>query len=218
MANLTQAEIIEQIDSERRENNAKFISQDQTIKLLNRSLNPVFIEPGIKTVPEVQTITAVNSTVRYQLNDDFKEVISLWSGEGTNSGIKFDYLPIEEFNALTSGYAYTFVEEGYIEIKFPDANSLPSTSLVLRYWTTNIILDADGVTKKSVWEKSEDKCRIKFFDEYFIQWVTGRILKRDGKKEWTDYDKIAREMLSALKEQPASKTSRPRKSFSPFNR
>lgn len=214
--NLTQAEIIEQIDSERRENNAKFISPSQTLKLLNRSLNPLFIEPGLKTVPEVQTLTASSSTTRYALEDDFKEVISIWSGEGTSSGVKFDYYPIEEFNSIVNGYGYTFIEDGYIEIKFPDISNLPSTTITLRYWSTNVILDADGVTKKAVWENDEDTSRIKFFDEYFVQWVTARIIKREGKKEWKDYMDAAKEMLAALKEQPASKTSRPRKSFSPF--
>ena len=211
--NLSLSLLIEQIDSERRENNAKFISPEQTKKLMNRSLNILFIEPGIKTVPEIQTLTASGSTTRYALESDFKEVISIWSGEGTNNGIKFEYKPIEEFNSMTVGYAYTFIEDGYIEIKFPDVGSLPSTSIVLRYWSTNIILDADGVTKKSVWENDEDVSRIKFFDEYFIQWVTARIIKREGKKEWEDYMKVAREMIASLKEQPASKTSRPRRTF-----
>lgn len=213
MANLTKSQLIEQIDSERRENNAKFISPVQTLALLNRSLNPVFIEPGIKTVPEVQTLTASASVTRYALEDDFKELISLWSGEGSLSGVKFDYKPIEEFNSTVHGYVYTFIEDGYIEVKFPDVGSLPSTSLTLRYWSTNIILDADGLTKKAVWENDEDVCRIKFFDEYFIQWVTARILKREGKKEWKDYLDQAKEMLASLKEQPASKTTRPRRSF-----
>lgn len=213
MANLTQSEIIEQIDSERRENNAKFISAPQTLALLNRSINILLIEPGIKTVPEVQTLTASATVGRYALNSDFKEVISLWSGEGSLNGVKFDYKPVEEFNSTVHGYVYTFVEDGYIEVKFPDISSLPNTSLTLRYWSTNIILDANGTTKKSKWENDDDTSRIKFFDEYFIQWVTARILKKEGKKEWKDYLEQAKEMIASLKEQPASKTTRPRRSF-----
>jgi len=211
--NLTKAEIVEQIDSERRENNAKFISPAQTLRLLNRSIGPILLEPGLRTILELQTLTITSGSNSYALESDFKEVMSLWSGEGTSTGVKFDYKPVEEYNSTVNGYVYTFRVDGYIEIKCPDTDSLPSTTLKLRYWSTNIILDADGVTKKSVWVNDEDVCRLKNFDEYFIMWVTARILKRDGKKEWVDYLAQAKEAVGMLKEQPGSKTTRPRRSF-----
>ena len=113
-----------------------------------------------------------------------------------------------------SGYVYTFKEPGYIDIKFPDESSLPSTTLVLRYWSKNIIISGDGLTKKTEFSADEDKSRLpEEFDEFYIMWVVSRILKREGKKEWADYLTQANEVISMLKEQPGSKSRRPRRSF-----
>lgn len=214
MANLTRQEIVEQIDWERRETNSKFISPAQTVLLLDRALKRVLREPGIRTLQELQTITAAGSTTRYALNSDFKEVISLWSGEGVISGVEFQYKPPDEYAAVTFGYCYTFLEPGFIDVKFPDVDSLPSSSIRLRYWTKNIILDADGTTKKRVWENEGDTCRLdEEFDEFWIEWVVSKILRREGKKEWQERHALAMEVLAQLKEQPGSKSRRPKKAF-----
>lgn len=214
--NLTQLEIVEQIDFERRENNAKFIDDLQTVRLMNRAVDKMLLEPGVRTVPELQNITPIANTIRYALDPAFKEVISLWSGEGTSTGIEFEYKPIKEFNSTIHGYVYTFNEDGYIDVKFPDISLLPDSTLKLRFWSRYTILDQDGVTKKEKWENDEDKSLIPSFDEYYIMWTTARILKREGKKEWTDYLAEAKEMIALLKEQPKSKTSRPRRAFGHF--
>lgn len=214
MAKSTQSELREQIDYERREANVRFIKPEQTKNLLNRALKRILREPGIKTIPELQNIVVSNGTTRYALEEKFKELITLWSGEGSASGVEFTYLPVDDFNAVVSGYHYTFIEDGYIEIKFPDTSNLPSSNLKLRYWSKDIVLDADGTTKKRVWENDEDKSALpEEYDDFYIEWVTANILKREGKKEWKDRLATAIEILSNLKEQSGSKTRRTGRSF-----
>lgn len=213
MAKLTRVELIEQIDWERRENNAKFISQAQTIKLLDRAVKRIIREPGIRTIEALQNITASGSTSRYALEDDFKELISLWSGEGSENGVRFTYLPHDEYHAYSFGYKYTFLEPGYIDILFPDTQSLPSTTLKNRYWTKNIVVGSGG-TAKTTWDDDADTSRFgEEFDDFYVMWCTAKILKREGKKEWKDYADDAEIILSMLKEQPASKTRRPMRQF-----
>jgi hypothetical protein len=220
MANLTRTEIVEQIDFERRESNAKFISASQTIKLLDRALKRLLREPGIRTVESLQTITPSGLTSAYTLNDDFKEVISIYSGEGSNNGIQFHYMPSDEYHLYPTGFLYTFIAKGYIDIKFPDVNSLPSSTIRLRYWTKNVILGGDGVTEQRTWgdpdtaEDDERTSRLpEEYDDFFIAWVVAKILKREGKKDWKDWMDDADKILEMLKEQPGSKTRRTRKAF-----
>ena len=149
MANFTQAEIIEEIDYERRETNSKFISSKRTKQLLNRAVKTILREPGIRTIPAQQTLNSAGNTTRFLLNTNFKEVISIWSGEGLASGVQFKYLPVDDFNRAISGYWYTFRENGYIELKFPDSSDLPSSNIIMRYWSKDIILDQDGITELS---------------------------------------------------------------------
>lgn len=215
MDNLTQVEIIEQIDWERRENNAKFVDPAQTLSLMNRATRRLLREPGIRTVEgPAFTITAANGTTSYALPDDFKEVISIYSGEGTSSGIKFDYKPSDEYHAYDGGCIYTFLKRGFIDIKFLDTSTLPSSNIILRYWSKNIILDADGITPKAKWENDDDTSLLdSAFDEFFIAHPVSRILRREGKKEWKDREAEAFEIIAMLKEQPGAKTRRPRKQF-----
>ena len=214
MENLTRSELIEQIDYERRETNSKFISPAQTVKLLDRATKRILREPGIRTIPQLQNLTALSNTTSYAVEDDFKEVISLWSGEGTSNGVEFTYKPVDEFNAVVSGYHYTFIKRGFIEIKFPDVSSLPSSSLKLRYWSKNIILDADGVTYKRKWEDDEDTSALDDeYDDFYIEFPVANILRRQGKAEWKDRLGSAMEILANLKEQSGSKSRRTSRGF-----
>jgi len=219
MASLTKAELVTQIDFERRETNAKFVSAAQTLSLLNRAKDRVLREPGIRTIPETQSITAVDGTSSYALNAAFKEVISLVAGSGGTNPLRFHYKPVDEYEEIVSGYCYTFKTHGYIEIKFPDANTLPSTTLSLNFWSKNIVLDDDGTTKKRVWVNDDDTSLLgEEFDEFYIEWVVARILRREGKKEWKDREATAIEVLNMLKETPGAKTRRTRRSFGHFMR
>lgn len=214
MANLTRAEQIEHIDYERRETNAKFISADKTIRLLGRALKRILREPGIRTIPSEQNITALANTTQYAIDDSFKETISLWSGEGTANGKEFTYKPVDEYNSIVSGYVYTFTKRGFIDIKFPDITSLPSSSLKLRFWSKNIILDQDGVTLKREWENDDDMSALdEEYDDFYTEWCTANILRREGKAEWKDRLATAMEILGNLKEQSGSKSRRPSRGF-----
>lgn len=214
MANSTRAQLVEQIDWERRETNSKFISPTQTVKLIQRGTNRILREPGIRTIEETQIITAQANTVRYALNDDFKEVINLQSGSGGNNPVTFSHRSPDDFDLVILGYVYTFKAPGFIDIKFPDVGTLPSTIITLNYWTKNIVLDVDGTTKKRTWDNDGDKSRLpEEFDDFYIMWPVSKILRRDGKKEANDYLADAKDTLEMLKEAPASKTRRPRRQF-----
>lgn len=214
MANLTRAQIIEQIDWERRENNAKFVNKGQTINLLNRAVKQINKEPGIRTVMNTTFITAQGGVYDYLLPADFKELVQLVSGSGAVNALPFHYLPVEEWNLVISGYCYTFRKNGYISIKFPDVNTLPNTSLQVDYWINTIVLDADGVTRKTTWDNDNDKSLLgEAYDDFYTEWCVGKILKREGKKEAADYITDAKGILEDLKEAPATKTRRPMKGF-----
>lgn len=214
MARLTKAELVAQIDWERRENNSVFISPTQTTSLMNRAINRVLREPGIRTVNASFPITAQGGISRYALPDDFKQVIQLSSGQGGASPIPFQYLPEDEFNMVVSGFCYTFKIPGFIDIKFPDVNTLPTTTITLDYWSLNIILDVDGITFKRKWENDGDTSRLlESFDDFYIMWPLARVLRREGKKEWKDYEADGLITLEMLKEQPGAMSTRPRKAF-----
>lgn len=213
MANLTRQELIEEIDWERRENNSKFVSRDAIIRLLRRAVKRILREPGIRTVEAVQNITASGSTSSYDLEDDFKEVISIWSGEGVNNGVQFHYSAVDEYAGYEYAYKYTFLEKGKIDIKFPDVGSLPSQTIKHRYWTKNIVEDENGLPKTAFTEETDISRLGEEFDEFYIDFCTALILRREGKKEWRDRMDLAEQTLMMLKEQPGTKTRRPRKSF-----
>lgn len=207
MDNYTRAEIVEQIDFERRESNSKFISPTQTIKLLGRATKRIIREPGIRTIPDYQDITVTTGVAEYALDSSFKEVISLWSGEGAANGVKFTYKAIDDFESSVDGYHYTFTKPGYITIKVPEVNNIPSSTLKLRFWSKDIILDADGVTRKKTWGNDEDKSGLDSeFDDFYVEYCTAIILRRENKAEWKDRMATANEILGSFKEQPGNKT------------
>lgn len=216
MANQTKAQLTAQIDFERRERNAAFVNPAQTTLLMNRALDRLLREPGIRTVPNSFFITAVNGIVDFPMPDDFKELLQVISGPGSGNSLTFDYLPIDEFNQLVYGFAYTFErKQGYISLRFGDVSAMPSTSIQLFYWSKNIILDADGTTRKRAWVNDGDTSLLpEEYDEFYISWPVYRIMKREGKKADADDAKAeAVEVLEMLKESPVTKTRRPMRAF-----
>lgn len=212
--NQTRAQLVEQIDWERRENNAKFVSPDQTVKLMNRAVQVIIREPGIRTISETAFITASDGMYDYDVPGNFKEVTQLLSGSGAVNALPFHYLPVEEWNLVISGYCYTFRHRNKISIKFPDVNTLPNMQLQLDYWISTIVLDVDGTTEKTTWDNDGDTFLTPpAYDDFIVAWVVSRILRREGKKEWKDYDQEAKDILESLKEAPATKTRRPMKAF-----
>lgn len=214
MANFTRAELVTAIDFERRETNARFVSPAQIVTLLDRCVKDILRKPNIKTVRKKQTI-AVSGTGIYtaDLNSDFKEGISLTSGAGSNP-IQFRYYSVDDFDNIISGYAYTFRERGKIEIKFPNADSLPSTNLVLNYWSKNIVLDENGTTEKRVWGTDNDTSLLEEgFDEFYIERSAARILRKEGKAEWKDRWNISEAILNDFVTQGPLKVDRPRRAF-----
>ena len=219
MNNLTKSEIIDHINDERRETNSSFISAAMALRWMNQCNRKIISKPEVKTVPDTQTINFTGSG-DYTHNTDFKGPISLYSGSAAASVIiEFGYLPPDEFNLLRYGYAYTFKVKGKISIFAPDTSSLPTTTLTLDYWSKNIILDADGVTKKSKWENDGDKSRLApEFDDLWIEWASFRIKKREGKKDDAkEHFQLFDDMLVDLSEEGGvPKPRRPMRAFGHF--
>lgn len=211
---LLKSDIDNQIDWERRENNVAFANPAQITSLENRALQTILREPGIRTVLKTTTITVNAGTDTYNLPADFKEVIQLISGVGGSNPIPFLYKLPDEYNLIISGFCYTFLERGKIRIKFPDINTLPTANITLDYWSRYVVLDQDGITAKEVWVNDNDTSLLEDeFDEFYIMWPTSRILRREGKTEWKDYDADAMKVMENMKEAPGSKTQRPRRNF-----
>lgn len=215
MDNLTQQELIDEINLERRESNSAFISPANTLKLLNRCNRRIIREPGVRTVPETTTIN-FTGTGSYDVPDDFKAPKNLVAGApGSVDSLEFTYVPPDEYDITVLGYKYTFKAKGKIEIMAPDTNALPTTSLTLNYWSKNIVLDEDGITKKAKWENDGDTSRLSAeYDDMYIDFSTAMILRREGKKEWVDRLSLFGEALENLKsEGGVPKPSRPKRGF-----
>lgn len=216
MTNLTQSQIAELIDFERAETNSGFISPTKTLALMNRCNRRIIAEPGVRTVPDKTTINFTGSG-SHSLPSDVKSIKNLISGgPGNTAGtVEFLYLPPDEFDLLRSGRAYTFKEKGKIEIFANDTSSLPTTALTLNYWSKNIVLDADGTTKKALWSNVGDTSRLGAeYDEIWVLFCAAKIKKREGQKEWTEDWLLFKEMLDSLREEGGvPKPTRPMRAF-----
>lgn len=186
MINLTQQELAEQIDDERRESNAKFINPDRVVRYMNRAVREIIKKPGVRTVKDAMQITFTGAG-EYTLVADCVKVISVYAGDQNTGKFPIDYVPQDELNLATTGFGFTFKSPGKIYIFATNATSLPSTTITIDYWSSNIILDDDGVTKKYVWENAGDKSRMRsIHDDLFIDFTVAMILRREGKEEWKD--------------------------------
>lgn len=187
MVNLTQQQLAEIIDDERRESNAAFAGAARILRYMNRAVREIIKKPGVRTVKDTTTINFTGAG-EYTLPADCISVISLYSGTpGSGNEVEFTYVPHDEMNLAMTGYGYTFKSPGKIYIFAASAQNLPSSSIVLDYWSSNIVLDVDGVTKKYAFVNPGDKSRLRgMHDDLFIDYTVSKILQREGKDEWKD--------------------------------
>ncbi len=216
--NFTYQYITGQVDWERREANASFANPAQVMSLANRCNRKIISTPGIKTVPDTQLIPFTGNGDYALVSDFIGDIDLVAGGAGTLNTTKFVYLPPDEFDTLVRGYAYTYKVQGKISIFATDMSVLPTSTLTLNYWSKNIILDGDGVTKKVLWEGANDKSRLpEEFDNIFIEFIVARILKRDGKQEWKDSWAEFLQILEDLKTRGGvPKPNRPKRAFGHF--